>query len=75
MCGWLSAASSCASRAKRAPPLRIGDEDVRQDLDRDVAIELRIAGAIDLAHSAGAERAEDLVRTEARAGAQRHCDP
>ena len=55
--------------------LRIGDEDVGQDLDRDVAIELRIASAIDLAHSAGPKRAEDLVRTEARAGGQRHAIP
>ena len=32
----------------------IGGEGVRQDLDRDVAIELRVARAIDLAHAAGA---------------------
>ena len=31
--------------------------DARQDLDRDVAPELRVARAIDLAHAAGAERA------------------
>ena len=37
----------------------------RQDLDRDVAVEPGVAGAIDLAHAARAERAEDLVRAEA----------
>ena len=38
-------------------PLRIGGERGRQDLDRDVAIELGIARAIDLAHAAGADGA------------------
>src|SRR5688500_4337728 len=33
---------------------RVGNEQVRQDLDRDVAIELRIAGSIHLAHPARA---------------------
>ena len=35
-----------------------------QDLDRDVALQPRVAGAIDLAHPARADRAEDLVRPE-----------
>ena len=48
-------------------PLGIGDEQLGQDLDRDVAIELRVARAIHLAHAAGAERGEDLVGAEARA--------
>src|SRR5262249_12732462 len=33
-------------------PLGIAPEEIRQDLDGDVAAELRVAGAIDLAHSA-----------------------
>ena len=41
--------------------LGIVRERVGQDLDRDVAIELRVAGPIDLAHAAGAEGGEDLV--------------
>ena len=36
----------------------------RQDLDRDLAAEARVAGAIDLAHAARAERGEDLVGAE-----------
>ena len=36
--------------------LRIGGEQVRQDLDRDDAIEAGIAGFVDLAHAARAER-------------------
>ena len=42
-------------------PLGIRREDVRQDLDRDVAPELRVARAIDLAHPARAERRKDSV--------------
>ena len=38
-----------------------------QDLQRDDAIEPLIAGAVDLSHSAGAERRQNLVRTEAAA--------
>jgi len=46
-------------------------EGGRQDFDRHLATELRVSGAIDLAHSARAERREDLIRTEATA-CQRH---
>jgi hypothetical protein len=35
------------------------------DLDRDLAIQLRVARAIDLAHAAGAERRDDFVRAKA----------
>jgi hypothetical protein len=34
-----------------------------QDLDGDVALQPRVAGAIDLAHSAGAEHGFDFVGT------------
>jgi hypothetical protein len=51
---------------------RIGGERFPQDFDRHIAIESRIAGSIHLAHAAGAERADDLVLTEAGAGPQRH---
>ena len=43
-----------------------------QDLDRDLAAEPRVFGAVDLAHSARAERREDLVRAETGAVSQRH---
>ncbi len=46
----------------------IGSEQLWQDLDRDVAIELRVTCAVDLAHAAGPQGGEDLVRAEARAG-------
>ena len=40
------------------------------DLDGDVAPEPRIAGAIDLAHAAGAKGGHDRVRSEPSAGRQ-----
>jgi len=43
-----------------------------QNFDRDVALQTEIACAIDLAHSAGADRRDDLVRTDASSGCQRH---
>ncbi len=45
----------------------------RQHLDRDLAIEALVVGAVDLAHAAGPEWRDDLVRAEARAWGQRHC--
>ena len=50
----------------------IGSERLRQDLDRDVAIEPRVARAIDLAHAAGAEQRDDFVDVETRAGREEH---
>ena len=37
--------------------LRVGRERRRQDLDRDRAVEPRVAGAVDFAHAAGANGA------------------
>ena len=37
-------------------PIRIGRERGRQELDRDVTAKPRVAGAIDLAHPAGADQ-------------------
>src|SRR5262245_35478924 len=44
----------------------IGGERIGQDLDRDVASELRVARAIDLAHAARTERGHNLIRPERR---------
>ena len=44
--------------------LGIARERARQDLDGDVSAEARIAGLVDLAHAAGAQRRQDLVRAE-----------
>ena len=49
-------------------PIGVAGERVGQDLQRDVAIELRIARAEDLAHSARADAGDDFVDAETRAG-------
>jgi hypothetical protein len=45
---------------------------LRQDLDRDVATEPRIARPVHLTHSPGADRSSDFVRAEAGTGNKRH---
>ena len=56
------------------PGERVGilGEVGRQHLDGDVAIEPRVARAVDLAHSAGAQRSQDRVWAEACTRRQRH---
>ena len=49
----------------------MGDR-LRQDLDRDVAVEFRVARTIHLAHSASTERACDFEWADSRAGAECH---
>ena len=51
-------------------PLGVARERVRQDFDRDVAIQLRIAGAIHLAHTPGPKGGKDFVRAKACAGVE-----
>ena len=58
--------------SKTAEPLRVGDEQVRQDLDGDVAIQFRIARAIHLAHAAGPEGRQHFIRAEAGTRLQGH---
>jgi hypothetical protein len=53
-------------------PIRVVDHRLGQDLDGDITIELGIARPIDFSQPPDAERALNLVRTEANAGAQQH---
>ena len=53
-------------------PVGVEGEGLGQDLDRDVPTQFRVRCAIDLAHTAGAERRADCVRTEARARGKCH---
>ena len=55
-------------------PVGVAGEGVGQDLQRDIAIELRIARAKHLAHAAGADLGGDFVGTEAGARGQSHGD-
>ena len=57
MFGWFSDGERLRFAREPREPFGIAGERVGQDLDRDVAIELRIARAIHLAHAAGADAA------------------
>ena len=68
MFGWLRAEAARASLREAGAAVLVADALGGQDLDRDLAAEARVAGAVDLAHPAGAERGEHLVRPELRRG-------
>ncbi len=61
-------------RLAREAPERFGVVAVARgdDLERNVALEPRVARPIHLAHASGPERSKDLVRPEARPGPERH---
>ena len=50
----------------------IDSEEFGQDLQRDVAIEPRVARAIHLAHATRADQGDDFVGAEPGAGGYRH---
>ena len=53
-------------------PVRIGREDVREDLQGHIAIELRVGGLPDLAHAPLAEEGDHFVVPQAGADGQSH---
>ena len=53
-------------------PVRVAGKSGGQHLDRDLALQPRIACAIDFAHSARADLPQDFIRTDARAGGRCH---
>src|SRR5207253_10333841 len=55
-----------------AQALGVGTVGGWQHLDRDVAADARVAGAIDDAHRAFAEQGDDFVAIEADTGGERH---
>jgi hypothetical protein len=59
--------------AEPGEPIGIGRHAIGKDLQRDVAIEFGIAGAVDLAHAAFAQLRRNLVRTEPCS--DHDCDP
>ena len=54
---------------------RIAGKMVRQDFDGDIAVQSRIAGAVNFAHPAGSSGRDDLVRAQACACSERHGNP
>src|SRR6185369_12587902 len=60
--------------AETAMPVRIGRDQLRQNFERHVTIELRVTRAIHLTHTAGANRGQNFVRSEACTGREGHRD-
>ena len=50
-------------------------DEGRQNLDRDLALQAQIAGAIDLAHAACTQQAEHLITIQFGACSQPHGEP
>ena len=61
MLGWLSAEAVRASRWKRSVASGSARGRLGQELERDVAAEADVLGAVDDAHAAGAEPIDDAV--------------
>jgi hypothetical protein len=57
---------------KTSDAVGIGDEEVGQDLECDLASELRVARAINLAHASRANPGGDFVGAEERTSGERH---
>ena len=68
----LDPASVFASRVKAHQSIGIGGKRFGQDLDSDVPIERGIARSVHFPHSARAERRNDFIGTETRAGRDSH---
>ena len=61
MCGWFSVASMSGFALEARQPIAVRREPRRQDFESDIAAKLRVARAIDLAHSAGAKQRQNFV--------------
>ena len=70
--GWLRLARICASRREPGEAVRIVGEGVGEDLQGDLAVELRVCGLPDLAHAPLAEQGGDVVMAETGARAESH---
>ena len=53
-------------------PLRIGDERLRQNFQRNVPLQLRVPRAVDLPHPARTDGGDHFVRTEGGTGSECH---
>src|SRR5436190_1171071 len=68
----LSSASKSLAKPKSASvAIGVRREQRRQDFNRDIASELCVARAVDIAHAAGADQLHDVVRTETVPAVQR----
>ena len=67
MLRWFSEASDLCLALEPRETLCVGGERLRQDFDRDWAVQVRVGGLIDLTHPAHADLGADFVRAEASA--------
>src|SRR5947209_2152989 len=72
MCGCESCEMARASRSNRARRSGSDVSAAERTFECDRSVEAGVAGAVDLAHPAGAERRQNLVRAEADAGGEGH---
>ncbi len=66
--GVVEGAGGLRLQLETAQAVGVGGEGGGEDLDRDVAVQARVPGAVDLPHAAGADGGEDFVGAEAGAG-------
>ena len=57
---------------KASQPVGVSRQRGWENLDGDLALQLRVRRAIDLTHAASADGGEDLVRAKMNAGAEGH---
>ena len=72
MFGWDSEATARASVSNRPRATASLRQRVGNDLDRDLALQSRIAGAIHLAHAPCTEQTDDFVCANSTSGLGRH---
>ena len=72
MLGWVEAGEDLRLPREPGEPVWVAGEGVGEDLQGDLAVELRVGGLPDLAHAALAEQGGDVVVAEARAGSEWH---
>ena len=70
---WFSDAQDLGFALEALELIPVVREVVRQDLDGDVASKLGVTRPVDFAHSAAAERRQNLVGTKPRARKEGHC--
>ena len=64
MFGWLSEARILSFALESSEPVSVRDELIGQHFERNFAPQLRVAGAVHFAHSAGPQLVDHFVRTE-----------
>jgi hypothetical protein len=69
--GVIERGGSTSFLLEAAKTVGVGGE-IRKDFNRDVAVEVRVAGAVDFAHASGSDEVENFVGAKARSADKRH---